>query len=416
MSKPYEKDWRYQALKDWCDKTVRSLFSKIESEGWENVPTDGAVILAPNHCNTLMDALVVLQDRREGTLFGARADVFRKPILNKFLRFLRILPIPRVRDGLQEVLNNRQTMDEVIECLDHGMRYAMFAEGTHRPKHSLLPLKKGITRTALLANERFGSSKPVYIVPMGLEYEDYYRLQTPLQIRYGEPINVTEYVASHPDALEAEIHRGLLALLKERIAGLITWLPDDESYEGRWTLTKMADAEAAMAADETLIEEAAAFEQERKARRLSSWSFAEDKPAFSLIVKLILGLAFLPFWLFSAVASAPLWITAEHIVKGLKDKAFTRTARFGVKLAGTPLMVIIWILILCFSKVTVIWSLILGVLMITSFRIFYTGLNEGRILLSDIRLFFGHKDLKESYARIAAKARALSPSNQSTEI
>ena len=416
MRKAYEKDWRYLALKSWCDKTVRSLFSKIESEGWENVPTDGAVILAPNHCNTLMDALVVLQDRREGTLFGARADVFRKPILNKFLRFLRILPIPRVRDGLQEVLNNRQTMDEVIECLDHGMRYAMFAEGTHRPKHSMLPLKKGITRTALLANERFGGSKPVYIVPMGLEYEDYYRLQTPLQIRYGEPINVTEYVATHPDALEAEIHRGLLALLKERIAGLITWLPDDESYEGRWTLAKMADAEAAMAADETLIEEAAAFERERKARRLSSWSFAEDKPAFSLIVKVILGLAFLPFWLFSAVASAPLWITAEHIVKGLKDKAFTRTARFGVKLAGTPLMVIIWFLILCFSKVTVIWSLILGVLMITSFSIFYTGLNEGRILLSDIRLFFGHKDLKESYARIAAKARALSPSNQSTEI
>ncbi len=405
--KTYEKDWRYLALKCWCDMTVRSLFSKIDSEGWENVPTDGAVIMAPNHCNTLMDALVVLQDRWEGTLFGARADVFRKPILNKFLRFLRILPIPRVRDGLQEVLHNRETMDEVVECLDHGMRYAMFAEGTHRPMHSLLPLKKGITRTALLANERFGDSKPVYIVPMGLEYEDYYRLQTPLRIRYGKPINVTEYVAAHPDALEAEMHRGLLGILKERMSELITYLPDDESYEGRWTLTKMASRDAAMAADEALIAEAAAFERERKAARLSFWSFGQGKPVLSLIAKLILGLLFLPFWIFSAIVSAPLWITAEHIVKGLKDKAFARTARFGVKLAGTPIMVIVWALVffLCLPLTKAILAFIMATL---SFKFFYTGINEGRILLSDIRLLFGHSDLKATYARLSAKARSLS--------
>ncbi|MBQ3723320.1 MAG: 1-acyl-sn-glycerol-3-phosphate acyltransferase [Bacteroidales bacterium] len=408
MKKTYENDWRYYVLKNWCDATVRSLFSDIESEGWENVPTDGAVLMAPNHCNTLMDALVVLQDRKDATLFGARADVFRKPILNKFLRFLRILPIPRVRDGLQEVLHNRETMEEVIECLDHGMRYAMFAEGTHRPMHSLLPLKKGITRTALLANERFGGSKPVYIVPMGLEYEDYYRLQTSLKIRYGKPINVTEYVAAHADAGEAEIHRGLLGILKERIAGLITYLPDDESYEGRWALTKMASQEAAMAADESLVQEAAAFERQRKAAKLSSWSFAQDKPVFSLIVKLILSLLFLPFWIFSAVVSAPLWITAEHIVKGLKDKAFARTARFGVKLAGTPLMVILWALVffLClpFKK-----AFIAFIMAILSFKFFYTGINEGRILLSDIRLLFGHKKLKDTYARLAAALRQLRP-------
>ena len=409
MSKTYERDWRYLVLKNWCDKTVRSLFSKIDSEGKENVPTDGAVLLSPNHCNTLMDALVVLQDWKDATLFGARADVFRKPLVGKFLRFLRILPIPRVRDGLQEVLHNRETMDEVVECLDHGMRYAMFAEGTHRPMHSLLPLKKGITRTALLANERFGGSKPVYIVPMGLEYEDYYRLQTPLQIRYGEPINVTEYVTAHPDA--GELHRGLLALLKERIAALITYLPDDEQYEGRWTLTKIADATAAMAADEALVEEAAAFERERKARRLSMWSFGQSHPAFWTAFKALLCLILLPAWLFCAVVSAPLWILSEHIVRGLKDKAFARTARFGVKLAGTPIMVIIWALVffLCLPfKLT----FILFMLACISHSTFYGGVNEARILLSDIRLLFGHKDLKEEYARLCEKAGKLTTKQQ----
>lgn len=415
MGKPYEKDWRYLLLKSWCDKTVRSLFSKIDSEGIENLPKDGAVLLAPNHCNTLMDALVVLQDRKDPTLFGARADVFRKPILNRFLRFLRILPLPRGRDGMQEVLNNRQTMDEVTEALEHGLPYASFCEGTHRPKHSLLPFKKGIVRTALLAHARFGDSRPVYIVPMGLEYEDYYRLQTPLQIRYGEPINVSAFVTSHPDMGEAEVYRTLLAQLKERISGLITCLPDDETYDGRWALTKIEGQEAAMAADEALIEEAAAFDRERKARRLSMWSFGQNHPAFWTVFKAVLCLLLLPVFLICAVMSAPMWILSEHIVRGLKDKAFTRTARFGVKLAMTPLMVIIWALVfllwLPFKQTDVLF-----LLAIFSHRIFYSGMNEARMLISDIRLLFGHKDLKEQYASLRKKAGALITKNQDTEV
>ena len=62
--KAYQNDWRYNILKKWCDATVRSLFGTVSSDGKEDLPTDGAVILAPNHCNTLMDALVVLQDSR----------------------------------------------------------------------------------------------------------------------------------------------------------------------------------------------------------------------------------------------------------------------------------------------------------------------------------------------------------------
>ena len=406
MGKPYEKDWRYLLLKNWCDRTVRSLFNKIDSEGIENLPKDGAILLAPNHCNTLMDALVVLQDRKDPTLFGARADVFRKPILNRFLRFLRILPLPRGRDGLQAVLNNRQTMDEVIETLEHGMPYCSFCEGTHRPKHSLLPLKKGIVRTALQAHARFGNSKPVYIVPMGLEYEDYYRLQTPLQIRYGEPINISAFVTAHPEMGEAEVYRTLLTQLRERIAGLITCLPDDETYEGRWALTKIESQEAAMAADEALIQEAAAFDRERKARGLSMWSFEGSRPVFWTVLEALLCLILLPAFLFCAVASAPMWILSEYLVHGLKDKAFTRTARFGVKLAMTPLMVIIWALVL-FLCLPFTQAFILFLLSAISHRIFYSGMNEARILLSDIRLLFGHKDLKERYARLSQAAAAV---------
>ena len=409
MKKPYEKQNSYYIMKAWCDATVRSLFSSIRSVGKDNIPADGAVLLAPNHCNTLMDALVVLQDWKPATLFGARADIFRKPLLNKTLRFLRILPIPRVRDGIQEVLHNRETMDEVIDALDHGMKYCMFCEGTHRPRHSLLPLKKGIVRTALLAHERLGDRKPVYIVPMGLEYQDYYRLQTSLAIRYGEAINVSAFVASHPEMGDAEVYRKILGELKERMSTLITYLPDDGQYDGRWALTKIAGRPAAMAAGTELVEEAAAFDRQRKERQLSFWSFGYKRQVLCAVLKLLSGLVLLPVFLFDAVVAAPMWGLSAYLVRGLKDKAFTRTALFGVKFLMNPLVVPAWSLVF-FLCLPFPLALPAFLLLLFAHKFFYGMLNEGRIFLSDLRLLFGHKDLKARYARLATQAQALKDS------
>ncbi len=399
MRKPYEKDWRYSWARLWCDDATRSLFNHISSEGKENIPTDGAVIFAPNHCNTLMDALVILQDWREATLYGARADIFRKPVVNRILRFLKILPLPRVRDGAQAVLNNYKTMEEVVECMDNGMKYCMFCEGTHRPKHSLLPLKKGIVRTALLANERFGSRKPVYIVPVGLEYQDYYRIRTPMSIHYGKPINVTEFISSNPGMREGKIYRTLLGILRQRISSLFTCLPDDETYTGRWMLTKMAGQDAAMSAEEDLISKAEGFECKRKEAGISSWSFGHRWPGLRIIGKCIIGVVLLPLIIFAAITAAPMWILSTYLSNKIKDKAFVRTAHFGVKFALMPLLIVIWGLVffLCLPLKAAVLAFIL---FMGSYTVFYEAVERGRILLSDIRLYFGHNDLKELYSQI----------------
>ena len=73
MRKPYDKDWKYTFGRMYVDSSVRSVFSDIKSIGKENIPSDGAVLVAPNHCNTLMDARVILQDSKEGTHSGNRS-------------------------------------------------------------------------------------------------------------------------------------------------------------------------------------------------------------------------------------------------------------------------------------------------------------------------------------------------------
>lgn len=188
----YEKDWRYDLLKpivDWC---IKYSYRKVEVRGKENIPADGPVIIAPNHCNTLMDALVILRANKDATVFGARADMFNNKIVAKLMFFVRILPMVRQRDGLRNVLKNLDTQDIIVETLENDVRFCIFPEGRHRPEKSLLPLGKGIFRAAIAADAKFGSEKPVYIIPTGIEYGDFFRYRSTSLVTFGSPINVTE--------------------------------------------------------------------------------------------------------------------------------------------------------------------------------------------------------------------------------
>ena len=177
MAKLWEKDLRYSILRLWCDCNTRRSYCRTTVQG--KLPRKGAVIIAPNHTNTLMDALVVLRTRKGPTAFGARADVFKKPAIARFLRLIRIVPMARSRDGGRAVLQNWETFHEVDEVLEHGVPFCLFSEGRHRPKHSLLPIQKGIARIAFASAEK----RQTYVVPTGIEYGDYFHYRTTCDIR-----------------------------------------------------------------------------------------------------------------------------------------------------------------------------------------------------------------------------------------
>ena len=55
-----------------------------------------------------------------------------------------------------------------------------------------------------------------------------------------------------------------------------------------------------------------------------------------------LALLTAPFALLGALLTLPMWVGAEAICRRLGDIAFSNTARYSVKLLGTPLMFVIW--------------------------------------------------------------------------
>lgn len=432
----YDKDLGYTILKPIVDWNTKHSYRKIEVTGKENIPTDGAVIIAPNHCNTLMDALVILQAFKDESVFGARADIFNKPFIAKIMTFVRILPMVRQRDGLRNVLKNNETQEIIVDTLENKVRFCMYPEGRHRPAHSLQTLGKGTFRAALAANSKFGDKMPVYIVPTGIEYGDYFRYRSTCLITFGEAINVTEFVKGLNVENEVQMIEPLRKELASRMSKLITFIKDDEQLYNKWALTKMLAADKGLrygdfgrslhkgmlanreiVADiekacedkpeemEKLLEKVAEFDKKRRKKGISIYSFRKKNEVLNAAGKAFAALIGLPYWIFSAIVSSPMWLTYNLLRSKTRDKAFHNTVGFGVKLAlGTILLITYAILAFCLLPWP--YALALTLLTIPSYSYFFDYLEGMRRYISDLKLL-GEKKLRVKFKDIVKEFRRL---------
>ena len=191
-----DKDSLYTFLKFFVDWSVRSSYSRYQVEGLENIPDDGYMIWTANHTNALMDPMVILSSSMGRKVFVARADIFKKSWARKALYFLRVMPIYRIRDGIQAVKHNDESIAQATGVVLDGVPFVIYPEATHRPKHSLLKLSKGVFHIAESVISNRKDDRPVYIQPIGIEYSDYFRFRGKVLVRFGEPFNISEYPTS----------------------------------------------------------------------------------------------------------------------------------------------------------------------------------------------------------------------------
>lgn len=362
-----------------------------------------------------MDALVLLSTSKQKKVFIARADIFQNPRTAKILRWLRILPIYRIRDGIGAVRDkNGDTMDQAIDVIRDEVPLYLFPEATHRTKHSLRQLSKGIFHIALDANRQFGHEKPVYIVPVGLEYGDYFRFRSTILVNYGKPINVTEYMKQHEGENEAVIINNLKAMLAEKMAELISFVPDNPDYDAIWEMAKIKvgkqpcslkkrmdknKEEIAKIVDfrekepeksSAVFEKVREFTKKRLEKRISVKSIARNAPFVLTLLKTLLAVIGLPVFVASAVVTCPIWIVASLIIRRLKDQAFRNTANMCVEFVLHPIIMAVGVTLL-FCLVPWEMAVAGSVFLYFSYVFFFDYKEFLRLLVSDWRWAFNRK-------------------------
>ena len=426
MSKKEKKiqdyDPAYSLLHRYVDFVIKHSYRHILHVDKENIPKDGAIIFAPNHTNALMDALVMLCIDRRPKVFVARADIFRNRRLARFLTFLKIMPIMRQRDGFQAVKKNQEIINKSVDVLKDRIPFCIFPEGTHQAKYSSLPLSKGIFRIALQAHELM-PDVPLYIVPVGLHYGDFFRYRSTVRVQFGRPINVGQYLAENDHLSPQEQTNGLKDLLTERMHKTIFHLPNDDDYpallevchavelwekrcvlrRNRFSYFKLPDLEVQFWANnatkeafealrreapekaEELLELAREAEALRRGIGIDADSVKVGKPLKCRTKRVLFSLVTLPYILGSCVLASPLAGLCQFLFTKLKDPAFRNSLRFVMNLFVWPLLLLVYA-ILAFAFLPWMWAIAFVVLALPAPYVAHEGWKTVRLLVSDYKL------------------------------
>jgi 1-acyl-sn-glycerol-3-phosphate acyltransferase len=207
-------------------------YNPITIIGKANLPAEGPVILAPNHRNALMDALALLclPPFNLPKIFLARADIFKLPAtVVRFLRFAKILPAFRIRDGYDQLERNKATFNEAELSLINKAAVGIMPEGNQGDERNIRPIVKGIFRIAFSTQLQLPEGQTVKIIPIGLEYSNLIRPLCPLVVQVGEPIDVADYMMYYKEN-PAKATNALRMHLKESLEHLTVHIPTGSTY------------------------------------------------------------------------------------------------------------------------------------------------------------------------------------------
>ena len=429
IKKIQDYDRLYSMLFHYVRFSVKHSYRSILQVGEENIPKDGAIIFAPNHTNTLMDALVVLAYNCQPKVFVARADIFRNRKLAQIFTFLKIMPIMRQRDGISAVKKNQETIDKAVDVLKDRIPFCIFPEGTHQAKYSSLPLSKGIFRIAYQAHDLM-PDVPLYIVPVGIKYGDFFRFRSTIRMEFGKPINVGEFIAENAHMTPQEQTNVLKDLLTERLHSTIFHIPNDEDYaatyevcnavepfemeklshSGKHTLEVQHEAnkqalkhiealkESNPEKAKKLLELGKEASKLRKKKGIDAESASVKKPLLSRLGRVLLTLITLPYTLPVSVLASPVALLCQFIFTKLKDPAFRNSIRFVVNLVVWPLFVLIYAII-AFCLFPWQSALLATLLIMPAPFVAHELWKTVRLVVSDIKLL-REKKLRKIYSKI----------------
>jgi len=165
-------------------------------KGVENVPAEGAYILASNHREAIDPIFISVGLKRE-VQYMAKEELFQKKFIAKFLLKLGAFPVDRGKA-------DRGAIKHFEDVLSSGYLMGIFIEGTRSKTDDFLPPKNGASLIA------YDTQTPV--IPVCITHVGKRRV-----IHYGKPLSMTDMGFDKGGARE---FRGASRIIMDRIKAL----------------------------------------------------------------------------------------------------------------------------------------------------------------------------------------------------
>ncbi len=203
-------------LARWLVGFVFRLFWRPKITGVENVPTEGAVIIASNHLSFIDSVVIPLAVPRR-VRFLAKADYFEGTGLRGravALFFKAVDAVPVNRESQRDAMASLRLAMDVLKS---GSAFGIYPEGTRSRDGRLYQGRAGV---GWLAMESGAPVVPVALIGTDRVQPVGARLPRPhpVQVHFGEPVDPAPWIATTGGGGRAR--REITELVMERIAAM----------------------------------------------------------------------------------------------------------------------------------------------------------------------------------------------------
>lgn len=173
------------------------------------------MLLAVNHPNSFLDAIILCSLFNRPVYSLARGDAFKNKFFAKILYHLKMFPVYRVSEGVENMDENYKTFDACKKIFKQNGTVLIFSEGRCINEWHLRLLKKG---TARLAISSWEEGIDLTVLPVGINYNSFTKFGKNIHLNFGEPINKEQidFKNSHGNAIK-QFNETLNAQLKNLV-------------------------------------------------------------------------------------------------------------------------------------------------------------------------------------------------------
>ncbi len=181
--------------------------------------TKGPLLIAANHPNSFLDAILIdiLFDVPVWSL--ARGDAFKTDRIKNIFYKLKILPVYRTSEGVENLSENYKTFDACLALFKQNDTILIFSEGKCINEWHLRPLKKGTARLAIKAWEE---NINLQVLPVGINYQSFQRFGKNVFINFGNIITKNDIDVHAADGFR---NHAFNQLLQKELEQLVNEIP-----------------------------------------------------------------------------------------------------------------------------------------------------------------------------------------------
>lgn len=202
-----------QRLAHWLGGIALNWFySDVHVVNGDRIPASGPMLVAMNHQNALIDALLALWIVPRELRITAKATLGDTMAGALLMKSIGIIPLHRIADSpaAPDPIRNRHAFEAMIDELKRGGAILVFPEGKSHNEPEIAPLKTGLARAALRA--RLDGVNGIRIVPIGITFEDKATPGTQVIAQVGEPVAMDNWPGEDARALTESIAERLRSI------------------------------------------------------------------------------------------------------------------------------------------------------------------------------------------------------------